>query len=107
MPLRTITQRTVALATICAILVGGPLTSLIYYVPLGFQAVQDVNALESGVRTIPKMLAIMLGALMAGAVARKQGYYLPPMVPAGILSPIGAGLVPTFWLDTSEGKRIG
>lgn len=29
------------------------------------------------------------------------------MVLADILSPIGAGLVSTFWLDTSKGKRIG
>ena len=107
MPLRIITQRSVALATIYATLVGGSLTSLIYYVPLWFQAVQDVSAIESGVRTIPMMLAMMLGALMAGAVVRKQGYYVPPMILAGILGPIGAGLMSTFWLDTSEGKWIG
>ncbi|MDI1488100.1 MAG: hypothetical protein OHK93_007374 [Ramalina farinacea] len=107
MPLRIITQRSVALATIYATLVGGSLTSLIYYVPLWFQAVENVSAIESGVRTIPMMLAMMLGALLAGAFVRRQGYYVPPMILAGVLSPIGAGLVSTFWLDTSEGKWIG
>ena len=107
MPLRIITQRTVALATIYATLIGGSLTSMVYYIPLWFQAIQGVSAIESGIRTIPMMLAMMLSALLAGAVVRKQGYYVPPMILAGILGPIGAGLMSTFWLNTSEGKWIG
>ena len=107
MPLRIITQRSVGLATIYATLSGGSITSMIYYLPLWFQAVQGVNAVESGVRTIPMMLAMMLAALLAGAVVKRQGYYVPPMILAGILGPIGAGLISTFWLQTSEGEWIG
>ena len=107
MPLRIITQRTVALATIYAALIGGSVTSMIYYIPLWFQAVQGVSAVKSGIRTIPMMLAMILSALLAGSFVRKQGYYVPPMILAGILTPIGAGLISTFWLDTSEGKWIG
>ena len=107
MPLRIITQRTVALATIYATLIGGSLTSMIYYIPLWFQAVQAVSAVQSGIRTIPMMLAMMLSALLAGPFVKRQGYYVPPMILAGILGPIGAGLISTFWLDTSEGKWIG
>ena len=107
MPLRIITQRTVALATIYATLIGGSLTSMIYYIPLWFQAVQAVSAVQSGIRTIPMMLAMMLSALLAGAFVKRQGYYVPPMILAGILGPIGAGLISTFWLNTSEGKWIG
>lgn len=107
MPLRIITQRTVGLATIYATLSGGSTTSMIYYLPLWFQAVQGVDAVESGIRTIPMMLSMMLAALLAGAVVKRQGYYVPPMILAGILGPIGAGLISTFWLSTSEGKWIG
>ena len=107
MPLRIITRRSVALATIYATLIGGSLTSLVYYIPLWFQAIEDVSAIESGVRTIPMMLAMILSALFAGAWVRKQGYYVPPMLLAGTLSSTGAGLISTFWLDTSEGKWIG
>lgn len=107
MPLRIITQRTVALATTYATLIGGSLTSMIYYIPLWFQAVQAVSAVQSGIRTIPMMLAMMLSALLAGAFVKRQGYYVPPMILAGILGPVGAGLISTFWLDTSEGKWIG
>ena len=107
MPLRIITQRSVALATIYATLTGGALTSMVYYVPLWFQAVQGVSAVESGIRTVPMMLALMLSALLAGNFVKKQGYYVPPMILAGILGPIGAGLISTFWLNTSKGKWIG
>ncbi|KAM0795818.1 hypothetical protein BDR22DRAFT_825710 [Usnea florida] len=106
-PLRIITQRTVALATIYATLIGGSVTSMIYYIPLWFQAIQGVSAVESGIRTIFMMLAMILSALLAGFFVRKQGYYVPPMILAGTLAPIGAGLISTFWLDTSEGKWIG
>ena len=107
MPLRIITQRTVALSTIYATLIGGSLTSMIYYIPLWFQAIQAVSASQSGIRTIPMMLAMITSAFLAGIIIKRQGYYVPPMILAGILGSIGAGLISTFWLDTSEGKWIG
>ena len=98
MPLRITTQRTVALATIYATLASGSMTSMVYYIPLWFQAVQGVGAVGSGIRTIPMMVAMMLGALLAGIFVKKQRYYIPPRILAGILGPIGAGLMSTFWL---------
>ena len=106
MPLRLITQRTVALATIYATLIDRSLTSMIYYIPLWFQAIQAVSAVQLGIRTTPMMLAIRLSALLAEAFVKRQGYHVPPMILAGILGPVGSGLISTFWLETSSLCRI-
>ena len=75
MPLRVITQRTVALATIYASLI---------------------------IRTISMKLAMRQSVLLAEAFVKRQGYYVPPMILADILGPVGSGLISTFWLETSS-----
>ena len=66
-----------------------------------------MSAVESGIRTIPLVLALVLGAISAGQLTGRIGYYAPFMILSGIIMPIGAGLITTFSVHTSEGVWIG
>src|SRR5450432_1365575 len=46
-PPRIISQRSVACGVVYATCVGGAMISLIYFIPIWFQAVKDVNAVQS------------------------------------------------------------
>lgn len=50
---------------------------------------------------------MILGSLVGGFTNTKIGYYTPLAIIGSCIMSVGAGLITTFWLDTSEGKWIG
>ncbi|EEA18653.1 hypothetical protein TMatcc_010803 [Talaromyces marneffei ATCC 18224] len=80
---------------------------VIYYIPIWFQAIQGVSAIESGIRNLPMMISTILMSIMVGGLVTALGYYTPFMIAAAILSSVGAGLLSTFAVHTSSGKWIG
>lgn len=80
---------------------------IVYFLPIWFQAIEGVSALESGIRTIPLVLAISLFSILSGIAVRKLGYFVPMMFVLVVLASIGAGVLTTFTPSTSEGMWIG
>ena len=63
--------------------------------------------MQSGIRTIPLVIALVIASITAGQLTGKIGYYTPAMYVSAVIMPIGAGLIYTFSVDTSEGHWIG
>lgn len=80
---------------------------LVYYLPIWFQAIKGVSAVQSGIDTLPLVLALVVGAISAGQATGRIGYYTPFMLASACIMPIGAGLITTFKLDTGKGMWIG
>lgn len=80
---------------------------IIYYVPIWFQAIKDVDAIESGIMILPTVISLVLASILSGAITMRIGYYTPSMIAAPVLMSIGAGLITTFMPDTGHGKWIG
>ena len=66
-----------------------------------------MSAVESGIRTIPLVLALVFGAIGSGQLTGRIGYYTPSMLVSAVLMPIGAGLITIFNPKTTEGVWIG
>ncbi|KAI5458958.1 major facilitator superfamily-domain-containing protein [Mariannaea sp. PMI_226] len=79
----------------------------IYFLPIWFQSITGVSAAQSGIRTIPLMLATVVGTLLGGFSTSKMGYYTPIAILGTCLASVGAGLLTTLQVHTSEGKWIG
>jgi MFS transporter, DHA2 family, glioxin efflux transporter len=77
------------------------------YLPLYFQIVDGVSALDSGIRFIPFLLAIMLPAIAVGLVVPKVGFYNPFMIGGSILACIGSGLLYTLQVGSNMGQWLG
>lgn len=77
------------------------------YLPIWFQAIKGVSAVQSGIDTIPLVLALVVGAIGAGQLTGLLGYYTPFMIASACVMPIGAGLVSTFKVSTGEPTWIG
>ena len=80
---------------------------IVYFLPIWFQSIKGVSAVESGVRLLPLMLATVIGSIAGGIVTPKFGYYTPFAIVGSCIMSVGAGLLTTFQVDTAKGKWIG
>ena len=81
--------------------------TLVYYIPIWFQAIKGVSAIRSGIDTLPLILSLVVASISAGIMVQKLGYYVPFMIANGIIMSIGAGLITTFTPSTDHPKWIG
>lgn len=80
---------------------------MVYFIPIYFQAVKGVSALQSGIDTIPLIVPQVLALIMAGVLTSKLGYYMPFIYMAVVISSVAAGLLTTLSPGTDTGKWIG
>lgn len=106
-PPRIFCQRSIISGMAFAICVYGGLITMLYTLPLWFQAVKGTSAVQSGIDTIPMVLALVVGAILSGGIITATGYYVPWMFVATIFMSTGAGLTSTFKLDTAHPAWIG
>ncbi|RSL53043.1 hypothetical protein CEP53_007890 [Fusarium sp. AF-6] len=106
-PPRIVSQRSVACGIVYAMCIGGGMISLLYTLPIWFQAIKGTSAIQSGIDTIPLVLSLVVGAIMSGAIITRTGYYVPWMFVATILTSVGSGLMSTFKTNTGHLAWIG
>ncbi|KAI8681363.1 MFS domain-containing protein [Fusarium keratoplasticum] len=106
-PPRIVSQRSVACGIVYAMCIGGGMISLLYTLPIWFQAIKGTTAIQSGIDTIPLVLSLVVGAIMSGAIITRTGYYVPWMFVATILTSVGSGLMTTFKTNTGHSAWIG
>lgn len=74
---------------------------------LQFQVIKDTSAVQSGIYSLPMILANVVGILSSGALTTRLGYYAPFFISSSIVMSIGAGLLTTFEVDTPQAKWVG
>lgn len=75
-----------------------------YYLPIWFQAIQGISAVDSGIHLLPVMMSIVTASIMTGLLVSRIGYYTPFMIFGVCLTAVGAGLLTTLQIGTSKGK---
>ena len=86
---------------------AGSFFTLLYYLPIYFQSVDNFSASQSGVNNIPLVLGISLLTVLSGAIISKVGYYVPFLLVGSALATISAGLLYTLDIGTSSSHWIG
>ncbi|KAI3402167.1 hypothetical protein diail_96 [Diaporthe ilicicola] len=106
-PPRIIKQRTVFFANSFTFFIAGSMLMLVYYLPIWFQTVMRVSALNSGIYTLPLVLSLVASSLLNGVATTRIGYYVPSMLLAPSLMSIGEGLLSTLTRGASQGHWVG
>ena len=106
-PPRIMKQRSIAFAAWFVACLGGSFFVLIYYVPIWFQAIKEVSAVESGIRNLPMILSLVIMSIVTGVIVSVQGYYTPWMIASAVFMSIGTGLLSTWKVNTGHSKWIG
>ncbi|KAL4870741.1 hypothetical protein BDV12DRAFT_195213 [Aspergillus spectabilis] len=81
--------------------------SLIYNLPIYFQAINGDSPMGSGVKNIPTILSTSIATFLSSAIVTKIGYYQPFLLVGSILATIGGGLIYSMDLSTSLARMIG
>lgn len=74
-PSHIIFDRTLLACLMCNFFSFAAWLALMYYVPLYWQAAEDLSATQAGVRLLPGIVAQVSGSLFAGYVMKKTGRY--------------------------------
>lgn len=81
--------------------------SMSYYLSIWFQAIDGVDALQSGIRNLAFILALVVSSIIAGVFVSKVGYYSPCVILCSMLMSIGTGLLTTLRVDSGSPEWIG
>ena len=106
-PPRLFHYRTVILAFGACLIAPGGVATIIYYLPIWFQAVQGVTPVSSGVRYLPSVISDVLTSVIGGVVVMSVGWYNPFYIFGVAILSIGSGLLTTLTPSTDAGKWIG
>lgn len=106
-PPRIFMQRSIAAGSFAAMCVGSQMMIFVYYLPIWFQAIRGINAVDSGIRLLPMVLPMVASSICTGALVSKVGYYTPFMIVGSCIIAVGAGLLTTLEVDTSDARTTG
>lgn len=88
-------------------MLSGAMIVFVYYIPIYFQAIKGVDAVQSGVDVFPLVISLVVASVISGGLANKTGYYVPQLLVSSVLTSVGAGLITTWVPSTSSHKWIG
>jgi hypothetical protein len=106
-PRRILSQRSVASASCYAFCNYAQFFVFIYFIPIYFQAIKGVDAEQSGINSIPLIVANNIASLTSGLLTTKFGTYIQYFYGCSVLTSIGAGLMTTWKVDTPSKMWIG
>lgn len=105
-PPRLMADRNVLVSSLYTAFFAGSYFIVIYYLPIYFQAIDDVSATMSGVRNLPLIISVSVTILVSSAIVSQTG--AKPLLLAGAsLATIGCGLFYTLGVGSSPGRWIG
>lgn len=105
-PGRIVFKRTAAAGCAFTIFISMAIGVHVYYLPFYFQAVLGNTALQSGIRTLPYLMALLLTPMISGILITLVGYYVPFMLVGSTLITIGSGLLFTLSPHSTKGQWI-
>ncbi|KAJ5133782.1 MFS toxin efflux pump, partial [Penicillium atrosanguineum] len=102
MPPRIIKKRTIMASALFSLSLSACRAIVQYYIAIWFQTVRGVSPLQSGINTLPMVVAILVSAVVAGRFISITGSYTPIMIPAGFLIVTGISIMTTFTHTTPK-----
>ncbi|ETS73840.1 hypothetical protein PFICI_14786 [Pestalotiopsis fici W106-1] len=106
-PINVLHQRSIIAGVLYSACIGGVMLSMGYYLPIWFQAIDGVDALQSGIRNLPFILGLVVSSILAGGFVARVGHYTPCIISCSIFMSIGAGLMTRLRVDSPNAEWIG
>ncbi|KAF2475209.1 MFS multidrug transporter-like protein [Lindgomyces ingoldianus] len=106
-PVRILTQRTIAACCLFETTVFLATTTIVYYLPFYFQSVKGFSPHKSGIYILPFVVTNSLFAFAGGVAISKTGVYVPFMWGGAALMIIGCGLLFTLNINSPDAHIVG
>ncbi|KAK3327477.1 putative MFS aflatoxin efflux pump [Cercophora scortea] len=102
-----IKQRSIAAGVWATVCIGSSMMIFVYFIPVWFQAINGISAIDSGIRMLPMVLPLVFSSIITGASIARIGYYTPFMIVGNCIMIVGAALLTLLQVDTDQPKWIG
>lgn len=79
----------------------------LYYLPIYFQSIQGLSAIDSGVANLLTLVFFSLGSLLGGHVVAKTRITMPIATIGALICVIGSALIYTLDVDSSRPRYLG
>ncbi|KAK0636238.1 major facilitator superfamily domain-containing protein [Bombardia bombarda] len=106
-PMRVLTQRSVAATSTLIALQMMAVTGLTYYLPIFFQASKGLSPTTSGLYLLGFALPGPFISLLAGLAVTITGIYVPWLIASGAVLAIGSGLLSTLTTSSGVASIVG
>lgn len=106
-PSRIFAQRSIYAGLYSTFCIGAQMMIFIYFLPIWFQAIHGLSAMDSGIRLLPLVLGMVVSSVVAGVLTSRIGYYTPFLIIGVSLMAVGAGLISTLRVETPGSRWIG
>ncbi|KAK8141247.1 hypothetical protein G3M48_000441, partial [Beauveria asiatica] len=106
-PPRIFMNRTVWACASFVVCLGAAFFIMVYYLPIWFQSIQGSSAVNSGIKSLPLILGLVVLSMISGGFVSALGYYTPFMIASAVLMAVGAGLLSTLEIDSGRNAWIG
>ena len=106
-PPRLFKNRNAPLIFASSIFVNGPFQTIVYWLPIWFQAVLGVSPEASGIRYLPTVVSDALASVIGAGIVMQLGVWNPFLLLAEAMVCLGGGLLTTIHPGISEGHWIG
>lgn len=106
-PPRLLKQRSIAAASVASLGFGSALIIVTFYLPIWYQAIQGLSAVDAGVRMLAYFVGTVIFVIASGVAVSKLGYYTPWLMAGTAIMAAGCGLLSTLRVDSSDGNVIG
>lgn len=107
LPPRIMRKRSIVAGTAVSLGFGSTLIVVTFYLPIWYQAIKGLSAVDAGVRMLGYFLITVFFVIFSGIIVSKTGYYTPWLIFGTALLTIGCGLLTTFRVETSTATSIG
>ena len=85
----------------------GAFISFMVYGAVYFQVIWGSSPLSSGLHLLPTIISVVITSISSGIIIQKLRYIKPFSIAAGVLAPIGGGLLTLLDVDSSFPQRVG
>ncbi|KAJ7124545.1 major facilitator superfamily protein [Mycena epipterygia] len=106
-PPRILKQRSIWSGAWFSLFQGATFFIVVFYLPIWFQAIKGVTAVQSGIDNLPMILSLVFSMIGVGGATTAIGYYTPFMIISTVLMAVGGGLITTFKVNTGHARWIG
>lgn len=106
-PLRLIKDRNVWPLCLFTFFNAGTMFLIIYLLPIYFQSIDGVPAIESGVRNLPLIVGMVIASLGSGVIIGATGIAQPFLCLGVIMSTVATGLLYTLDIGSGSPQWIG
>ncbi|KAA8641990.1 MDR family MFS transporter [Aspergillus tanneri] len=107
LPPRIFLQRSIASGFWISSCLGAHMMVFVYYLPIWFQAIDGLSAVDSGIHLLPMVISLVVSSIGTGQLISRTGYYTPFTIFGTCLASVGAGLLTTLEINTPTGYWIG